>query len=57
MTLIMPELFDSIIPFHGHYPKRKGRGAAQNVCRKLTRAQHTLLVIYAERSNHRQHSQ
>lgn len=57
MTLGMPELFGSVISFHGHYPKRIGKDRAQNACRKRAKALHTLLVIFADSSNYRQYSQ
>lgn len=53
----MPELFGSVISFHGYYPKRIGRDEAPNACRKLAKALHTFLVIYTDSSNYRQYSQ
>lgn len=52
MTLVTPELFGSVISFHGHYPKRIGKDRAQNACRKWAEALHTLLVIFADSGNH-----
>lgn len=52
MTLVTPELFGSVISFHGHSPKRIGKDRAPNACRKWAEALHTLLVIFADSGNH-----